>query len=245
MKSFFGAVQFLTIFPLPAKGRIDTQDFGKALFYFPLVGLILGCILAAVSVYSFHIFSPLVMAALLILVSTVLTGGLHLDGFADTCDGLYGFHSPEKRLEIMRDSRTGVMGVAGLVCLLLLKFSLLTHIPLSSLWKTLVMMAVISRWSMVIACYGSAYPRQEGKARLFIEQARLHHLLAGGMLTFFLFLFLAPGKGLIIFFGTLITVSLFILYIRKKIGGMTGDTIGATNEIAEVSALLLANFIFR
>ena len=244
MKSFFLAIQFLTIFPLPAKGRINDKDFGRALFYFPFVGLILGCILAAVSVYSFHVFSPLVTAALLILVSTVLTGGLHLDGFADTCDGLYGFHSPEKRLEIMRDSCTGSMGIIGLMCLLLLKFSLLTHIPFICLWKALVMMAVISRWSLVFACYDSTYPRQEGKARLFIEQARLHHLLAGGLPAFFLFLFLAPGKGPIIFFGTLITVSLFIRYVRKKIGGMTGDTIGATNEIAEVSTLLLANLVF-
>ena len=245
MKSFFLAIQFLTIFPLPTKGQINDKDFGRALFYFPLVGLILGCILAAVSLCIFHIFSPLVMAALLILVSTVLTGGLHLDGFADTCDGLYGFHSPGKRLEIMRDSRTGVMGVIGLVCLVLLKFSLLTHIPLTCLWKTLVMMAVISRWSLVIACYDSTYLRQEGKARLFIEQARLHYLLVGGVLTFFLFMFLPSGKGLIIFFGTLITVSLFIKYIRKKIGGMTGDTIGAVNEIAEAAVLLLANFVFR
>jgi len=242
MKSFFLALQFLTVIPLQIKGQIDDEDFGKSLLYFPLVGLILGGILA-ISIYIFRMFPPLVMAALLITVSIFLTGGLHLDGFSDTCDGLYGFHLPEKRLEIMRDSRTGVMGVIGLVCLLILKFSLLAHIPFASLWKVLVMMTVFSRWAQVIACYGSKYPRQEGKARLFIEQARLHYVVTGGLLVFFLFLLLAPGKGLIVFFGALIIVSLFIKYIRKKIGGMTGDTIGATNEIAEVAALLLTALV--
>jgi len=237
MKHFFIALQFLTILPLKIKEKIKEEDFGKSLAYFPLVGLIIGIALA-LSLGLFNFFPVLVKGVIVILISTILTGGIHLDGFADTCDGFYGFNPREKILEIMRDSRIGAMGAIGLVCLLLFKFSLLVSIPYVDLWKVLIIMPVFSRWAQALSCYSAHCIRKEGKAKLFMEHVALKEVVAGGLFTFFIFLLLVNFRGVLLFGLTFISILLLIKYVKKKIGGMTGDTLGAISEVAEVLVLL-------
>lgn len=236
MKQFLIALQFLTILPVRIQ-VVEEKDFGKSLIYFPLVGAIIGVLLIS-ALFIFGSFLPLVTAALILATSIIITGGVHLDGFADTCDGFFGFKSKEETLRIMRDSRVGTMGVIGVVCLLLLKFAILTGIPKETLWKSLIMMAVFARWTQGLACLISNYARSEGKAKYFIEYAEPKGIIIGGLFTLALFLMLMKLKGLILFIALLALVFLFISYIKRKIGGMTGDTIGATNEIAEILILL-------
>ncbi len=237
MKRFLVALQLLTILPVRIGREIREEDFGKSLLYFPIIGVLIGLVLSATA-FTFGFLSHLIAGVVVIIVSAIITGGIHLDGFADTCDGFYGDKPKEKILEIMRDSRIGVMGVTGIVSLLLLKFVLIVSIPPKILWQSLIMMTAFARWSQVLACYISGYAREEGKARHFIEYAGGKELLAGSFFTAALFLSLMRLGGAIVLIAPLLSTFLFICYAKRKIGGMTGDTIGATSEIAEIAVLL-------
>ncbi|MCK5708233.1 MAG: adenosylcobinamide-GDP ribazoletransferase [Candidatus Aureabacteria bacterium] len=244
MKYFLLALQFLTILPVRLTGRIKDEDVARSLLTFPLVGLCIGSILAAfASVFSFLPAS--VVAALILILSAWFTGGLHLDGFADSCDGLYGQFSQQKRLANMKDSHIGAMGAIGLICLLLLKFSLISNISYKVLWKALIMMGIFSRWTQVCSCYSTKYLREKGTAKQFIDGTRLKHVIVGALFVLTIFLLLVQVKGVYIFFLSCIAVIAFAGFIRKRLGGMTGDTIGAVNEIAEVSCLFFTLIILE
>ncbi len=240
MIPFLIALQFLTILPINITAKIGEKDFGKSLFYFPIVGALIGVILAVIT-FPLSFLPNMVRGVSILIISIILTGGVHLDGFADTCDGFYGSRSREEILRIMRDSRAGVMGVIGVTCLLLLKFALIISIPRDFLWKSLILMATFSRWSQGLACLVSKYARSEGKAKFFIEYARIGDIVIGGLFTLALFLSMAKVKGVLLFALGLLCALLFIQYAKRKIDGMTGDTIGATSEIIEVSILF---FVF-
>lgn len=244
MKKFLIALQFLTILPIKIKSEIVEKDYGKSLLYFPIIGMLIGFALV-ITAFLTSFLPNLVKGMFILIISIIITGGVHLDGFADTCDGFYGSKPKEKILEIMRNSRIGVMGVIGIVSLLLLKFTLIVSIPKNALWKSLIIMTVFARWSQVLACYISNYVRREGKAKYFIEYASKNEVLIGGLFTLGLFLLSVQLKGLILFFISTLLVFLSLYYIKRKIGGMTGDTIGATNEIAEISILLFYLFLTR
>lgn len=240
MKSFLLALQFLTIIPVKISG-IKEEDFGKSLYYFPLIGTLIGLLLVLISLV-FNFLPSSVVAVLILIASTIVTGGIHLDGFADTCDGFYGNRPKEEILRIMRDSHIGAMGVIGIVCLLLLKFTILAGLPKEILWKSLIMMIVFARWAQSLACFVSNYARQDGKAKRFVEYSDQKGVIAGGLFTLALFLLLIGLKGLVLFVISLSLMLLFINYAKRKIGGMTGDTIGATSEIAEALILLISLF---
>lgn len=239
MKRFLIALQFLTILPFDIKGKIEEEDFSRSLIYFPIVGFLLGLFLASVA-YISAFLPPLVISILILVAWTLITGGIHLDGFADTCDGFYGNRSKEDILKIMRDSRIGTMGAAGVVMLLLFKFAVLSSIRSQDLWKVLIMTAVFARWSQVFACSISKYARDEGKAKYFIEYAKKTDMFIGALFILILNWFLMGIKGAILFALLVAAIFLFIQCVKRKIGGMTGDTIGATNEITEVAALLFS-----
>lgn len=238
LKEFFTAWQFLTVLPAPSV-KAGEEELGKSLCYFPVVGALLGVILAALS-YLLVSLPVLPGGAMILAASVILTGGIHLDGFADTCDGLGGGKSPERILEIMRDSRIGVMGAAGIALLLLFKFSLIVSIPGHFLGRSLIMMSVLGRWAQVLACFVSPYARREGKGKAFIEYAEKKGFIAAAMITLVLCFLTRQTTGLVIFGIACVIVFLFIIFIRRKIDGMTGDTVGAVSEIAEVSALFLS-----
>jgi len=236
VKRFLVALQFLTVLPLRIRSEVTPEDLGGSLRYFPVIGLLIGLALAGAALLSSFLPNP-VAAILILIMSIVLTGGIHLDGFADTCDGFYGPRSKEKILEIMRDSRVGVMGVTGVFCLLALKCTLIASIPHNVLWKVLIMMTVFARWSQVWVCCTSNYARDEGKAKYFVEYAGKKELLVGSIFAVALFLFLMKLKGLVLLVVSLLPLLLFMNYVKRKIGGVTGDTIGAASEIAEVAVL--------
>ena len=237
MKGFLIALQFLTIFPVRIKS-IEEKDFGNSLLYFPLVGLLIGSLLA-LSSFLFSSLPQFLKAVLIILTSIIITGGIHLDGFADTCDGFYGKKKREEILEIMRESSIGVMGGIGLIFNLLLKIGFITALSQAILWKALILMTLFSRWVQVLVCNISSYARKEGKAKYFIEYASKRSLYLGGGFCLALFLFLIQLKGVILFFLSLLPVFLFSSYVKRRIGGMTGDTIGAVSELSEITVLFL------
>lgn len=240
MKHLKLAIQFLTIIPVKIKGEISNQDLGKTLVFFPLVGLLIGWILCCGLVW-FSFLPPLIHAAVLLAISVVITGALHLDGFADSCDGLYGMWNKEKALEIMKDSNIGAMGVVGLIVVLILKFSLFFQITKGFLWQPLLCMGAVSRWAQIFSFLNTKYPRKEGKAKILIEQANIKNVMISGIGVFLLcVVLLGILKALIVFGITSSVVFVFKKFVEKKISGMTGDTIGTVNEIAEITVLLIS-----
>lgn len=239
MKSFFLALQFLTIISISSNIKFDEKDFSRSSRFFPVIGLIVGCFLCAVWM-SFSGAAVFARSALIIIAGVIITGGLHMDGLADTCDGLYGFRSREKTLRIMRDSRIGVMGATAITCTLIAKFAFIASIPEAQMYKILLAMGILSRWAMTFAFCGVLYPRQEGKAKLFLEGVKVKEVVITGVSVLALYIWLWQLKGVMIFLLTLLCVGIFKQYARKKIGGMTGDTIGAVNEIAELAMLFFA-----
>lgn len=236
MKHLLIAFQFLTILPFKIRAEIKNEDYAKSLIYFPVIGIIIGAILLIVSLC--YLFLPMMVVGVFVLiVSALVTGALHLDGFSDTCDAFYGSKPKEEILKIMHDPRCGVMGTVGVTLLLLLKFSLLISIPRGLLWQSLLAMCCFSRWAQTTGCL-LPYSRNEGKAGAFIKYARKKDIVIGGLFTILVSGALFGLKGIAIFFVSFIPALVFIRYAKVKIGGMTGDTIGAVNEIAEVSVLL-------
>lgn len=237
MKHFLIALQFLTIFPITINGELKEEDFGRSLTYFPVVGAIIGLVL----VLSFFVlrFLPIYVAsALFLIISIFIYGGMHLDGFVDTCDGFYGNKPPEKILEIMKDSHVGAMGVIGIICLLIFKYSLLVSLlPFENVWKIIFLMAVFSKFMQVAACYKTGYPRREGKAKYFVGKTTSIQLISGLIFTAGLFILLLKIYGIIIFILSAVTILFIVKWFKSKIGGMTGDTIGAVSEISEVLIL--------
>ncbi|MHB8155439.1 MAG: adenosylcobinamide-GDP ribazoletransferase [Candidatus Omnitrophota bacterium] len=239
MTSFLLALQFLTTLPLMI-GKFSEKKMAWALVYFPMVGLFLGLMLIGLntllSILGFHLG---VINIILVIVLIIFTGGLHLDGLADTTDAFLSGQGKEKMLQIMRDSHIGVMGVLALISIILLKVGLLSSVNVAARPAALMLMCVLSRWSVVLIMYLFPYARQEGKARLFIQGLNLKIFIVS-LAVVLLFSFAIWGlKGLL----ALVVISGCVYAINKiivrKIGGVTGDTLGATIEVMEIAVLFI------
>lgn len=247
--SFFSALRFLTVFRIPFRRQETAEDAGRSTVWFPMAGLLIGLILAGLN-RLFSLFMPGIAANGLTIVSLVLiTGAMHLDGLADTCDGMAGNKPAEERWKVMRDSRTGAFGVVGVVLLLAMKFVLLNTIPLGFIAPALVLMTVFGRWSMVYAIAAWPYAHSEGLGKAFKQAASRSRLLVATLITIALGTFLAWWAGLDYYYIAGITVTVVIalfvtavaIYFRQKFAGLTGDTYGAVNELAETAVLLVVS----
>jgi adenosylcobinamide-GDP ribazoletransferase len=242
MKGFFAAIKFLTVLPVPGGWGGDEKTLARSVPYFPLAGLLIGLLAAGFDYAVGRALPPLPASALTIFVLICLTGGLHMDGLADTADGFFSARPRNKMMEIMRDSRIGVMGVLAVVFVVLLKVTLLTFIlTSSSRWTIILIMPLAGRAAMVTLMNALPYARPEGGLATLFAGSRswLHCLWAWGLM-FAVAGWLAKGVGLAAVFLALVITALFALYNRGKIGGYTGDTLGAVCELAEIAPLLSA-----
>jgi adenosylcobinamide-GDP ribazoletransferase len=235
------ALQFLTI--LPVKRNFTSAQIGRSTAYFPVVGLIIGAILLGLH-YLLHFLLPAgIVNALLLTVLVVLSGGLHLDGLADTLDGLAGHRTPERRLEIMRDSHIGGIGAVGLFIFLIIEYVALNSIPDKWMPFTLLLTPTASRWAMVYSIFTYSYARPEGLGKTFKQGASWIELLIASLVTVALAGILFQIAGLIIVAAVFIIINGAALYFKRQLGGLTGDTYGAINEIALITVLLTINFL--
>ncbi|MCM3268227.1 adenosylcobinamide-GDP ribazoletransferase [Paenibacillus elgii] len=257
------AFQFLTRLPVPVKLDYNDALFRRSVVFYPFVGLVLGLITAAAGLLLTSVLPPLPAAALLLGIWVLLTGALHLDGLMDTADGILSHRSRERMLEIMKDSRVGAMGVIAAVLVLLLKWSLLTELLLAAatggrvkLWLLLLLVPLWSRWYMVVAIACWPYARQAGSGMGgFFRGVGAGHAAGSGLVGLLLSLgVVAAGEafgGLTLPFwhmvgiiGILLAVTvgagvLMSVSIHRKLGGLTGDTYGAMNELLEAALLLV------
>ncbi len=230
------AFGFLTILPV---GGGQQTSMGPARAWFPLVGLALGGALAGLDWLMDTAVPPLAVAAILLAALLVLTRGLHVDGFMDACDGLFGGHSREDRLRIMRDSHVGAFAVAGGLTVLLLKWSLIVSVPLELRWELLLLFPCLSRLGMLATMAAFPYARAEGMGSAFMEGRGWWQVLIGLATGLGAAWLLLGGGGLALVGGVFLVALALGWWTSRMLGGMTGDTYGAVNEVGEAAALLL------
>jgi len=236
---FLAAVRFLTIIPLPGRREVSPEEVGRSIVYFPLVGVIIGLILVGLN-WLLGLFLPSALVTVLLVVSlVVISGALHLDGFVDTCDGIGGHKTVEERWRVMHDSRAGGFGIIGVCCLLLVKYVSLSGVPDSWLRQTLVLMPVVSRWAMVYAVFAYSYAKPSGLGKVFKQGASWQRFVIATFITLAVAVILAQLTGFIIMLAIWVIVIAMTAYLKGKFGGLTGDTYGAINEVAEVCVLIL------
>ena len=236
MIPLIAAFQFLTIFPAIIKRMFTSQEMGRAVAWYPLVGAVLGALLYGVNYFSRLIFPASISAALTLIVWVMLTRAFHLDGFMDTCDGLFGGFTPERRLEIMKDSRMGAFGVAGGLLVLLTKYTALASSTV--LLPALVISATLSRWGMSLAIFAFPYAREHGLGRDVKDNVRWPQLILATCIALIIVWLAGAQMGLVAFALASLTLWLGVRYILRLIPGLTGDSYGALCEGLELIVLL-------
>lgn len=252
MNNFFIGLQFLTRLHVVKQTQWSNESFGRSVKFFTLIGLILGILLAGLAyvVYYFlpqyGIQLPKHFSALTIVVAAILlTGGLHCDGFMDTMDGIFSGRSPQRMLEIMKDSHVGANGVFGFAILIMAKWSLILDLAPEKLLPALLLMPVLGRLAMVMGITLFPYARKEGIGKAFAEFADKKSFYFALAVALICVLGSAMIYGYTVFAalgGVVVFTWLFSRYVTNLLGGLTGDVYGAVTEIAETIVLFV--FLF-
>lgn len=245
LKPLWVAVQFMTRLPVPRVWLPEDYDaklMGQSVLAYPVVGFIIGLLLWGITFVSTGLPS-LVVAALLLAVWVLVTGALHLDGLADCADAWVGGHGDSERtLAMMKDSFIGPVGVAAVVCLLLLKFAALTALTQTTL--ALILTPVLARAAIIVLFLTTPYVRAQGLGQHQSQQLPTKQGYAVLSLLAFGCVFLLGWHGI----GMLICLAAVFIFLRwqfvKTIGGMTGDTAGAMLEMMEALLLIIFAGIF-
>jgi len=234
MKPFFAALQFLTIIPVSGKLAGGAEELKGSVPYFPLVGFLIGLAAAGVDRIFFVHLPPLPAGVLIVMFLVGISGGFHLDGLADTADGFLSARPREKTLEIMRDSRTGVMGTIAVVFVILFKVAVLEPIPFDQRWKVVLLMPFAGRIAVVLMMAFLPYVRTAGGiATLFQEKRSPLHALWAALFFFLAWWWMGGWVGFALGLLPVAAAALFAAYCFRKIGGFTGDTLGAVCELTE------------
>lgn len=243
LRGFVTALHTITIIPIWGK---DTSNFSKSLYWFPLVGTLLGAIiylpLALYQIYVGPLWSE-VTAFSIIIYSIFITRGFHLDGVADWADGFWGGYDRERVLSIMKDSLLGTFGVLALIVLILFKWILLVKIIDTHLLPYIIASFVISRCVQVEIAASYPYARLQGTAASIVKDSNWTHRLVASLLTAIILYLFFGWIGLILLVAAILFTHLFGQWCLKRIQGITGDLIGACSEFTEVLVLSLVILI--
>lgn len=247
LKRFIIAIQFLTLFPIKRDLETEPGELSASMAYFPLVGLVQGVIVVFTYLALVTLLSESVAIAIAMAVLILTNGGLHLDGFADTVDGLAGGGTKEDRLRIMKDSYIGAVGVVFLIMNLLVKYLTLKDLPEEVKIPGLLMFPAVGRWSMVPMAYWGGYARKEGGLGKVFAGNSMATLIKATVLTSAALALSAGALSLSILIVLAIMIYLTTAFFRIKLGGVTGDVFGFQSEMAEllflVMLLALANML--
>lgn len=238
MKRFLLAITFLTRLPVPVSKKVSQGEIGKSTPFFPLVGLLVGALLVGIDYLSLRIWPQTIVNIILITCLIAITGGLHLDGFIDTCDGIFSGKDRETTLEIMRDSRTGAMGVLGAICIIALKIGFLSAIGSGGRWRSLLVFPMLGRWGIVCALSMFPYARSTGGlGSPFVEYAKKRYMIWASLQVLVVAIPLFMWKALFLVAAIGLVTWLLGVWLSRRLGGLTGDTYGAICELTETLSL--------
>jgi len=237
VSSFFAALQFLTLFPCPGRMELSPDAVGRSAIFFPVIGLMLGLILALVNFLLEPFASAGLLSVILVSILAFVTRGLHLDGVGDTFGGLGACGDRDRVLSIMDDSHTGVFGLIAIVLVLFLKIHALESMDVDR-WRALLAAPILGRWAMVLLGYRSKAAK-DGLGSNLIDHLTTKHLLLATFLTLLLVAAILRVSGIVMMAWVAVFTIASKHYFHRRLGGVTGDTFGAVGELSETSVMVL------
>jgi adenosylcobinamide-GDP ribazoletransferase len=251
MKMLLIALQFLTILPVRVRGDVSERDMARSAAAFPAVGALQGAVLVGAAIVFGKVFPASLSLALVLLVLVITNGGFHLDGLADTFDALAARGGRERKLSAMKDSSTGAIGVTAIVFSLAIKYLALLGIAEAGrfpFYFSLLLMPMLSKWVMLAGMFHGKPAREDGLGRVFIEGVGAREFAAGataaGLFAALPVVLLsaharwypfAAASLIIIYAGA----RAWFWFLKRGLGGLTGDTLGAAGELSENFFLLM------
>lgn len=239
LKRLILMVQFFTRIPIKTEIVCSDEDFGKGLVFAPIIGLLIGEILLGSFFLMDLIFPRTISIVLIIIIYITITGGLHLDGLADTFDGIFSGRSKDRILEIMKDSRLGTFGLLAVISVVLLNVFTLIEIPQSIIYRSILLFPVAGRIGSYVGASISKYAREDGLGKSFINYCNTKELFIGMVISFIIFYIFAGLIGLAICIVIHIVSIILTKGLSKKIGGATGDILGCVCELNQTIFLLI------
>ena len=247
------AVMFLTRIPVGQSGSGEPADLAASTQYFPLVGVLIGVLASIVFILTSLIWDSYIAVALCLVSAVLLTGGFHEDGVADVADSA-GAWTREQKLDVMRDSRVGTYGALALIFTVLLKYLALSAIAenvgvsnadsMKAVWivvATLVLAHVLARWSTLPLIRLTAYAREHSANKVFAEGVTNRRLLVGSLITLFIMIVCSFALSSVVvyaFASACIVIAVSRQWFMRSVGGITGDCLGAANQLVEVTVYL-------
>jgi cobalamin 5'-phosphate synthase/cobalamin synthase len=236
VKSLLAAIAFLTRLPVGRLVVFDAEDVARSASWFPLVGLLLGGISAGAAAVSRDHLPLGVVAVLLVPIEALVTGALHFDGLADTADGFGGGKSRDDILRIMRDHAIGSYGGTALATLIALKVMAYDALLTRDNWiAALILAPALGRWSILLLTATLPYARSTASV---VEGMGKRSLLWGTLLIAAALVSARSGRAWVAAAAVVVVTAVFGFYCRRRIQGITGDTLGASVQLCESAALL-------
>ncbi|MDU1323416.1 MAG: adenosylcobinamide-GDP ribazoletransferase [Clostridium botulinum] len=240
LNDFLLMIQFFTRIPVNKNLQCEKENFRRGAFFLPVVAFIIGGIEFLIYLGLKNFLPPNVIIVLLLLFTAMITGGLHMDGLADTCDGFFSLRDKERIIEIMKDSRIGSYGTIALIIDLLLKYELLYSLVLKGYSIAIVLAPIIGRISILFLCLSKRTAKKNGSGNIFIGNMSNPIIFSITIIVLMISTYFLGLKSTIIpFIGVLLITYLLYLLCLNKINGLTGDTLGACNELGEITYLLI------
>ena len=239
---FIAALHFLTAIPVAPRRMFADTELGASLAYYPLVGAVLGALLALAATVAQWLFAGSVAAALTLLAWVVLTGGLHHDGLMDACDGLLSHRESDERMRIMRDVHVGAWGVLGGGLALLIQFAALSQLfalPVERWLAAILLAPVLARWALSLAVVAFPYGREAGWGLTLKQNAGWRQLALATIATLVVIAVAQVWLGLAAWLAVMVAIILLARFALDRLPGLTGDVYGLMAVAAETVVLLV------
>lgn len=240
-QDFLLMVQFLTRIPIKMNLPCHPSNFNRGALFMPIVGLLIGMIQYIIAFLLYPTLPASVLAAILVVFPIVITGGLHMDGLGDTCDGFFAFKGDSNKIiEIMKDSSSGTYAICGVVCNILLQYGTIKYLLEQNSFKILILIIMFSKLFVLFTAAWGTPAKKNGSGNLFIGNISTRGLIIATSYSLCIGLRIIPFhiNILLLASGSMMSI-LFYLLCKAKISGITGDTLGATQEIATITMLVV------
>ena len=245
---YFVAQTFMTRLPSPVKLQWSDSELAQSTPWFALVGIVVGLIAALGWWIGYTGWSATLAAVFAVTASVLATGAVHEDGLADSADGIGGAFELEKKLTIMRDSRIGTYGSVALILVIVAKVSAISLLNPTTAMSTIIGAHMLGRWTSVPLIKYNRYVREQGTGKPFASAVTLQHVVISSIFVLLCSLVCFAGKTLLVIPLVLAGLWCAQWYVRRKLGGITGDVLGAINSLTELlvylimSSTIVANF---
>jgi adenosylcobinamide-GDP ribazoletransferase len=233
--------QFFTRIPINKSLNCEKENFRRGSIFFPVIGLFIGILQWIVFYLLMKVLPVNITALFVVMVPIVITGGLHVDGLGDTCDGFFSFKGDKNKIiEIMKDSTIGTYSCIAIVFDMLARYVAVCTIIEMNLPLMLIATPIIARFTVVFLSFIGKNAKETGSGNIFIGNIHNKQMIIVTIITLILVpLFIGLSKGIILVASALIFSFLFNKFCESKITGHTGDTLGANNELVEILVMIL------